>query len=304
MRSDYHIPVLLQESLAGLSVDPNGTYLDLTFGGGGHSAEILNLLDNGKLIAFDQDPDVNNHLPVDSRFHFIPHNYRFMGRFLDYMGIDKVDGILADLGVSSHHLDQPERGFSFRFDAPLDMRMNQDAATTAADVVNTCSLADLTNIFRRFGEMDHPGRWAAKILQSRESASIKTTFDLVKCLHPLLKKGREHKDLAKVFQAIRIEVNNELGGLQDMLSQCADRLVPGGRLVVISYHSLEDRLVKNYMKSGNAEGIIHQDFYGQTTGPYRVITRKVILAGEEEVARNPRARSAKLRIAERITSDV
>lgn len=297
---DYHIPVLLPESIAGLSVVPEGIYLDLTFGGGGHSSEILKELKGGALIGFDQDPDVKSNLPADSRFKFVNHNYRFMGRFLDYMGVHQVDGILADLGVSSHHLDAPERGFSFRFEAPLDMRMTKDSELTAQKVVNEYSREELIRILRSYGELNRAGRWAAQIIKTREEKAIASTFELVSCLEPLLKKGREHKDLARVFQALRIEVNKELDGLAQMLEQCADYLKPGGRLVVISYHSLEDRLVKNYMRSGNTKGEIEKDLYGQIHSPYKVITKKVILPGEKELEENPRSRSAKLRIAEKV----
>lgn len=297
---NYHIPVLLRESIAGLAIDPNGVYLDLTYGGGGHSGEILRQLKKGKLIAFDQDRDVLNHLPTDHRLFFVNHNYRFMGRFLDYLGIRQVDGILADLGVSSHHLDAPERGFSFRYHAPLDMRMNTQATKTAAEVLNQSSQEELTRMLREYGELDRPGAWAAKIVQARASQPLSTTTDLVDCLQPLLKKGKEHKDLAKVFQAVRIAVNEELAGLEAMLEQSVKYLRPGGRLVVISYHSLEDRLVKNYMRAGNAAGRVAQDLYGKVLTPFKVLSKKVVVPETEELERNPRSRSAKMRIAERI----
>lgn len=298
--ANYHIPVLLRESMAGLALDPNGIYLDLTFGGGGHSAELLSHLDKGMLIAFDQDPDAIANLLDDERFKFVNHNYRFMGRFLDYMGIKQVDGILADLGVSSHHLNEPERGFSFRFEAPLDMRMNRDAELTAEIVVNSYSKEQLASILRTYGEIDRPSHWADRILHGRSLKPLKTTFDLVDCLKPVLKRGKEHKDLAKVFQALRIEVNQELDGLKQMLLQTASYLKPGGRLVVISYHSLEDRLVKNYMRSGNLEGELEKNFYGQILSPFIQLTKKVILPDEDELERNPRSRSAKLRVAEKL----
>ena len=240
------------------------------------------------------------HLPEDGRFRFVNHNYRFMGRFLDYMGIQQVDGILADLGVSSHHLDAPERGFSFRFDAPLDMRMSKDSELTAELVVNDYSKDDLFRILRAYGELNNPRRWASQIVQSRNMKKLVSTYDLVECLKPLLKRGKENKDLAKVFQALRIEVNKELDGLAEMLEQTAGYLKPGGRLVVISYHSLEDRLVKNYMRSGNTKGEISKDLYGNIESPFKVLTKKVILADEQELEENPRSRSAKLRIAEKI----
>jgi len=298
--TDYHIPVLLQESIAGLSVNPKGVYLDITFGGGGHSREILKHLDEGRLIAFDQDPDVKQYLPEDHRFQFVEHNYRFLGRFLDYLGIDQVDGILADLGVSSHHLDAPERGFSFRFEAPLDMRMNQKSSLSASEIVNQYSHKELIRIFKTYGEIDRPATWSARIIKAREEKQIQTTSNLVDCLKPLLKRGREHKDLARVFQALRIEVNKELDGLSEMLVQSLRYLKPGGRLVVISYHSLEDRLVKNFMRSGRLDGVIEKDFYGKVLSPFKLINRKVILSQPEELERNSRARSAKLRIAEKI----
>lgn len=298
--TDYHIPVLLRESIAGLSVNPKGVYLDLTYGGGGHSREILKLLDEGSLIAFDQDPDVKQYLSEDHRFQFVEHNYRYLGRFLDYLGFDKVDGILADLGVSSHHLDAPERGFSFRFDAPLDMRMNQKSPLSARNIVNSYSHKELTRVIKDYGEINRPAAWSAKIIKAREEKQIHTTNDLVGCLKPLLKRGKENKDLARIFQALRIEVNSELDGLAEMLEQSLRYLKPGGRLVLISYHSLEDRLVKNFMRSGRLDGIIEKDFYGNTLSPFKLINRKVILAPPEEIERNSRARSAKLRIAEKI----
>jgi len=298
--TDYHIPVLLRESIAGLSVRPNGVYLDLTYGGGGHSREILGQLSNGKLIAFDQDPDVKQFLSDDHRFHFVEHNYRYLSRFLDYLGIDQVDGILADLGVSSHHLDAPERGFSFRFDAPLDMRMNQTSPLSARDIVNTYSHDELTKVIREYGEINRPAAWSARIIKERESKQILSTTDLVNCLKPMLKQGRENKDLARIFQALRIEVNKELDGLADMLEQSLSYLKPGGRLVVLSYHSLEDRLVKNFMRSGRLDGVIEKDFYGHTLSPFKLINRKVIVSTTEELERNSRARSAKLRIAEKL----
>lgn len=298
--AEYHIPVLLPESIAGLTVDPKGIYLDLTFGGGGHSHEILSLLEEGSLIAFDQDPDVLDKLPDNPHFQFVQHNYRYLGQFLDYLGIKKVDGILADLGVSSHHLDAPERGFSFRFDAPLDMRMNQKADLNAGKIVNQYSQDDLKRILRAYGELDRPGAYASRIVRAREDKPVETTTDLVDCLKPMLKRGRENKDLAKVFQALRIEVNQELDGLAEMLEQALRYLKPGGRLVVISYHSLEDRLVKNFMRSGRIDGLIEKDFYGKPLSPFKVISRKVIVPTDKEMERNSRARSAKMRIAEKI----
>lgn len=296
----YHIPVLLRESIAGLSVDPKGIYLDLTYGGGGHSREILRLLDGGKLIAFDQDPDAQKNVPKDSRLIFVDHNFRYMERFLAYLGIDQVDGVLADLGVSSHHLDIPERGFSFRFEAPLDMRMNQNSGLSAKEIVNEYSQEELTRVFKTYGELDRPGAWAARILRTRSEQVIETTTQLVDCLQGMLQRGKENKDLARIFQALRIEVNQEIEGLSSMLHQALKCLKPGGRLVVISYHSLEDRLVKNFMRSGSLEGTIEKDFYGQVLSPFKLISRKVILPDPDEMEANPRARSAKMRIAEKI----
>ena len=298
--TDYHIPVLLRESVSGLAVRSGGVYLDLTYGGGGHSREILEQLGDGMLIAFDQDPDASNNLMNDKRIRFVPHNFRFLKNFLDYMGITSVDGILADLGVSSHHLDAPERGFSFRFDAPLDMRMNPGMELTAQKIVNTYTVKEMASIFKKYGEMERPGVFANRIESYREGNRLETTVELVSCLKPLLKRGRENKDLARIFQALRLEVNKEIEGLGSMLEQSLDVLAKNARLVVISYHSLEDRLVKNFMRSGKLSGVIDKDFYGVPMTPFKLINRKVIMPDEEEVARNPRARSAKLRIAEKI----
>jgi len=298
--TDYHIPVLLRESVSGLAVRSGGVYLDLTYGGGGHSREILEQLGDGMLIAFDQDPDASNNLMNDKRIRFVPHNFRFLKNFLDYMGITSVDGILADLGVSSHHLDAPERGFSFRFDAPLDMRMNPGMELTAQKIVNTYTVKEMASIFKKYGEMERPGVFANRIESYREGNRLETTVELVSCLKPLLKRGRENKDLARIFQALRLEVNKEIEGLGSMLEQSLDVLAKNARLVVISYHSLEDRLVKNFMRSGKLSGVIDKDFYGVPMTPFKLINRKVIMPDEEEIARNPRARSAKLRIAEKI----
>ncbi len=297
--ADYHIPVLLQESMAGLSVKPGGVYLDLTYGGGGHSREILKQLDDGMLVAFDQDPDAAANVMTDDRFRLVPHNYRFLENFLEYMGIDSVDGILADLGVSSHHLDAPERGFSFRFDAPLDMRMNPGMDKTAKDIVNNYTEEEMAVIFKKYGEMERPFAFAVRIVRFRAEHKLETTKELVSCLNPLLARGRENKELARVFQALRLEVNQEIEGLGIMLNQSLKFLAKGARLVVISYHSLEDRLVKNFMRSGNIEGKLNKDFYGVPITPFKLVNRKVIVPGDEELKRNPRARSAKLRIAEK-----
>lgn len=297
--TDYHIPVLLSESVSGLAVRPDGVYVDLTYGGGGHSREILKLIRNGKLISFDQDPAVNNRLISDKRFEFVGHNFRYFGNYLDYMELNQVDGILADLGVSSEHLDNPERGFSFRSDAPLDMRMSPGLKLTAADILHNTDEHELKQIFRDYGELDNPHRIARRIIETRESGTIDTTFSLADCLRPLFPYNRENKMLAQVFQALRIAVNQEIDSLGEMLRQAVQHLKPEGRLVVISYHSLEDRLVKNYIRGGNAAGTVATDLFGHTMIPFRAVNRKVIVPSEEEINRNSRARSARLRIAER-----
>jgi len=296
---DYHIPVLLAESVSGLAIRPDGVYVDLTYGGGGHSREILKHIENGKLIAFDQDPAVRERLIDDERFEFVQHNFRYFGNYLKFMGFDTVDGILADLGVSSEHLDNPERGFSFRFDAELDMRMSPGLKYSAADLLKLSDEQELKRIFREYGEVDQAHRVARRIVDTRETNPLKTTLDLASCIRPLFPQNRENKMLAQVFQSLRIAVNHEMESLGEMLSQIADHLKPGGRLVIISYHSLEDRLVKNYIKGGNAEGTIETNLFGQTLIPFKAITRKVVVPGAEELERNSRARSARMRIAER-----
>ncbi|MFA5815163.1 MAG: 16S rRNA (cytosine(1402)-N(4))-methyltransferase RsmH [Bacteroidales bacterium] len=296
---DYHIPVLLPESVSGLAIRPDGIYLDLTYGGGGHSREILKQIRNGKLIAFDQDPAVKERLISDKRFEFVQHNFRYFANYLKYMGYEQVDGILADLGVSSEHLDNPERGFSFRSDADLDMRMSPGLKQTAANILQQSDEQELKRIFREYGEVDNPHRIARKIVETREIKPIKSTFSLAECLRPLFPANRENKMMAPVFQALRIAVNHEIESLHEMLEQTASHLKPGGRLVVISYHSIEDRLVKNYIKGGNPEGVIHTDLFGNTMTPFKPVNRKVIVPGPEENERNSRARSARLRIAER-----
>ncbi len=298
--SVYHLPVLLEESLEGLSIRSGGVYVDLTFGGGGHSRGILHRLGpEGRLLAFDQDGDARANLPDDSRLTFIESNFRFVRTWLRYYGVERVDGILADLGVSSHHFDTRERGFSFRHQAPLDMRMNQRARLTAADVVNGYDPDRLTAILRDYGELEAPHRVAQCIVRSRAEGPLARTDQLVAAVAPLTPRGGENKFLSKLFQAIRIEVNGELEALKMMLEQTARLLLPGGRLVVITYHSLEDRLVKNYMRWGNFEGRAEQDFYGRVRTPFQLVNHKVILPTPEERERNPRSRSAKLRIAER-----
>jgi 16S rRNA (cytosine1402-N4)-methyltransferase len=296
---DYHIPVLLAESVSGLAVRPDGIYVDLTYGGGGHSREILKHIESGKLIAFDQDPAVRERLIDDERFEFVQHNFRYFGNYLKFMGYDTVDGILADLGVSSEHLDNPERGFSFRFDAPLDMRMSPGLKFSAADLLKQSDEQELKRIFREYGEVDLAHRVARRIVDTRGNSPLKTTFGLADCIRPLFPQNKENKMLAQVFQALRIAVNHEIESLGEMLAQIADHLKPGGRLVIISYHSLEDRLVKNYIKGGNTEGTIKTNLFGQTLIPFKAITRKVVVPGAEEIERNSRARSARMRIAER-----
>ena len=296
----YHIPVLLQESIEGMNLQPNGIYVDMTFGGGGHSKEILRLGDSSiRLFSFDQDADAEKNIVDDSRFTFVRSNFRYLYNFLRYHQVEQVDGILADLGVSSHHFDDSERGFSFRFDGNLDMRMNKRAGITAADVVNTYDEERLANIFYLYGELKNSRKLASAIAKARNEKAIKTIGDFLEIVKPMFGREREKKELAKVFQALRIEVNQEMEALKEMLYAAAEALKPGGRLVVITYHSLEDRMVKNIMKTGNIEGKAEQDFFGNVQTPFRLVNNKVIVASKEEVERNPRSRSAKLRIAEK-----
>jgi 16S rRNA (cytosine1402-N4)-methyltransferase len=296
---EYHVPVLLQDSISGLRIKPDGTYLDLTFGGGGHSKEILKHLKKGKLIAFDQDEDAKKNILNDKRFSLINGNFRFFLNYLKFHEIASVDGILADLGVSSHHFDQPERGFSFRFDAPLDMRMNKDAENSAAKVLNSYEEQKLQNIFGWYGEIPNAGKLARTIAKRRIDKPFAFTFDFVDAIKPCLPPHNDFKYLAKVFQAIRIEVNSEIDCLREMLLQTTETLKPEGRLVIITYHSLEDRLVKNFMKYGLLEGQPEKDIYGNADIPFNIITRKAIEPNEKEIQINNRARSAKLRIAEK-----
>jgi len=296
----YHTPVLLKESIDGLNIKPDGIYVDVTFGGGGHSREIIKHLKTGKLIAFDQDNDAQQNLIDDKRFLFVNHNFRFLKNFLKYYKIEKVDGVLADLGLSSHHIDQPERGFSFRYDGKLDMRMNQSAKLSAHEIVNTYSEQQLSKIFWEYGELDNGRKLAKAIITGRQVSEIKDIKALVDVLTPFLPKHAEHKFLAKVFQALRIEVNREMDFLKDMLGQTIDVIKPQGRLVVITYHSLEDRLVKNFIKSGLFEGEAEKDFFGNTKTPFVAVNRKIIVPTDKEIEENNRARSAKLRIAERV----
>ena len=297
----YHIPVLLNESIEGMNLHPDGIYVDVTFGGGGHSKEILRQGDESiRLYSFDQDEDAERNIVNDERFTFVRSNFRYLYNFLRYHGVEQVDAVLADLGVSSHHLDEAERGFSFRFDGQLDMRMNKRAGMTAAEVVNTYPEERLADIFYLYGELKNSRKLASAIVKARANKQIVTIGDFLEIVKPMFGREREKKELAKVFQALRIEVNQEMEALKEMLQAATEALKPGGRLVVITYHSLEDRIVKNMMKTGNIEGRVEQDFFGRVQTPYRLVNSKVIVATEEEVNRNPRSRSAKLRIAEKI----
>lgn len=300
MESLYHVPVLLEESVSGLNIDPEGVYLDLTFGGGGHSREILKHLKGGSLIGFDQDSDALANVPEDSRFVFVNHNFRYLRNFLRYCGHDEADGILADLGVSSHEFDEAGRGFSFRFDAELDMRMNRKGRLRATDILNTYSEEDLIRVFREYGEVENARGLVGLILNARAAKPITRSEEFLQVIAPKVPKQKEKKYLAQVYQALRIEVNGELDALKEMLQQAELALRPGGRLVVITYHSLEDRIVKNFLKSGNFEGKVEKDFYGHVKRNFELVNRKVIIPSDKEIERNPRARSAKLRIAEKI----
>lgn len=296
----YHVPVLLDESINGLNLHPDGVYIDVTFGGGGHSREILRRLPQGsRLFSFDQDADAERNIVDDDRFTFVRSNFRYLKNWMRYYGEEGIDGLLADLGVSSHHFDDESRGFSFRFDSPLDMRMNKRAGKTAADIVNEYEEEALADIFYLYGELRNARRIAAAIVKARSNQKIETTTDFIHVVEPFFKREREKKDMAKLFQALRIEVNHEMDALKEMLKAATEILKPGGRLSVITYHSLEDRIVKNVMKTGNPEGKVVQDFYGRIESPFRLINNKVIIPDQEEQERNPRSRSAKLRIAEK-----
>jgi S-adenosyl-methyltransferase mraW len=307
----YHVPVLLKESVDGLNIQSGGVYVDVTFGGGGHSSEVLSRLDEqAHLYSFDQDADAEQNVMCsevgaerrfvdDPRFTFVRSNFRYLKNWMRYYGVESIDGLLADLGVSSHHFDDESRGFSFRFDAQLDMRMNKRAGKTAADIVNDYDEEALANLFYLYGEIKQSRRLAAAIVKARSQQRIATTQDLLGILEPIFKREREKKDLAKVFQALRIEVNHEMDALKEMLKSATELLKPGGRLSVITYHSLEDRIVKNIMKTGNVEGKRIQDFYGRIETPFTLINNKVIVPSENEQQENPRSRSAKLRIAEK-----
>ncbi|WP_018362383.1 16S rRNA (cytosine(1402)-N(4))-methyltransferase RsmH [Hoylesella nanceiensis] len=304
----YHIPVLLNESIDGLNIQPGGIYVDVTMGGGGHSHEILKRLDaNAHLYSFDQDADAEanlkqNHgddLLNDERFTFVRSNFRYLKNWMRYHGVEQIDGLLADLGVSSHHFDDESRGFSFRFESPLDMRMNKRSSKTAADIVNNYTEEALADIFYLYGELKNSRKIASLLVKARQEKKIETTGDFIAVVEPLFKREREKKDLAKLFQALRIEVNGEMSALKELLTSVVDILKPGGRLSVITYHSLEDRIVKNIMKAGNIEGKIEQDFFGRINTPFKLINNKVIVPTDEEQEQNPRSRSAKLRIAEK-----
>lgn len=297
----YHIPALLDECIEGLNIRPDGTYVDVTFGGGGHSRAIMSHLGSGgRLYGLDQDMDAYANRLEDSRFTFVHSNFAFLRNFLRYYGVNQVDGILADLGVSFHHFDEAERGFSFRADAPLDMRMNRLASTDAAQVVNTYDEARLAQVLYLYGELKQSRRMAAALVKARASQPLMTTGQLIEAVKPFIKPAQEKKELAQVFQALRIEVNHEMDVLRRLLEQSLGLLRPGGRLVVITYHSLEDRLVKNFVRSGNVEGRVEKDFYGRVNAPLRAVNNKVIVPSDDEIQANPRSRSAKLRIAERI----
>ena len=299
--TDYHIPALLHESIDGLNIQPNGTYVDVTFGGGGHSKEILSRLgDGGRLYGFDQDKEAYRNVLDDKRFVFVRSNFRYLNNFLQYYEIEKVDGILADLGVSSHHFDDEERGFSFRFDSQLDMRMNRSAKQTAADVLNNYDEEQLSNVFYLYGELRVARKIASAIVFARQNKPIETVNEFLEIMDRFAYRDKEKKVLAQAFQALRIEVNQELDALSEMLQQSVEYLSVGGRLSVISYHSLEDRIVKNFFRSGNIEGKIEKDFYGNPLTNLKIVNRKVIVPSNEEQRLNPRSRSAKLRIAEKI----
>lgn len=314
MSEAYHIPVLLKESVDGLAIKADGIYVDVTFGGGGHSREILSRLgEKGHLYSFDQDADAEQNVLTpetdgaearrfvdDERFTFVRSNFRYLKNWMRYYGVDHIDGLLADLGVSSHHFDDESRGFSFRFDAPLDMRMNKRGGMTAADIVNDYDEARLADVFYLYGELKTSRRIAAAIVKARREQTIATTQEFINVVEPFFRREREKKDMAKLFQALRIEVNHEMEALKEMLLAATDLIAPGGRLSVITYHSLEDRIVKNVMRAGNAEGKVEQDFYGRIASPFRLVNNKVIIPDADEQARNPRSRSAKLRIAEKL----
>ncbi|MCD8296937.1 MAG: 16S rRNA (cytosine(1402)-N(4))-methyltransferase RsmH [Prevotella sp.] len=296
----YHVPVMLKDSVDGLNIRPGGIYVDATFGGGGHSREILSRLDErGHLYGFDQDADAENNIVDDKRFTFVRSNFRYLKNWMRYYGVEKIDGLLADLGVSSHHFDDESRGFSFRYDTPLDMRMNRREGATAADILNGYDESRLADVFYIYGELKSARKIASVVVKAREKSRLTTTDDFLAAVSPLFRKEREKKEMARLFQALRIEVNNEMEALRDLLFAATSLLCHSGRLSVITYHSLEDRIVKNVMRTGNAEGSMRQDFYGRIDVPYTLVNSKVIVPDEDEQMENPRSRSAKLRIAEK-----
>lgn len=297
----YHVPVMLNECLEGLNISPDGIYVDVTFGGGGHSSNIVKLLNgNGHLYGFDQDADSEKNIIDDDRFTFVRSNFRYLSNFMRYYGVDAVDGILADLGVSSHHFDDETRGFSFRFDSDLDMRMNYREGMTAADVVNEYDEEKLADVFYLYGEMKNSRKIASAIVKGRNKKTVRTVADFLDIIRPFIPAAAEKKELARVFQALRIEVNSEMDALSEMLQATTSLLKPGGRLVVMTYHSLEDRMVKNFMKTGNVAGKVEQDMFGRSKSEFRLVNNKVIVPSDEEIETNPRSRSAKLRIAEKL----
>ena len=297
----YHVPVLLKESVDGLDIKPDGVYIDVTIGGGGHSKEILTRLSKkGHLYSFDQDADAEKNIVNDGRFTFVRSNFRYIKNWMRYYGVEHIDGLLADLGVSSHHFDDESRGFSFRYDAPLDMRMNKRAGQTAADILNDYDEEQIADILYIYGELKNARKIASTIVKSRQSKRIDTTGNLLNLVTSLFAKEREKKEIAKLFQALRIEVNHEMDALKEMLNGAKDLLCEGGRLSVITYHSLEDRIVKNFIKAGNAEGKVTQNFFGRIEAPFKVVNNKIIVPNESEQESNPRSRSAKLRIAEKL----
>ena len=297
----YHVPVLLKETVDGLNINPEGVYIDVTFGGGGHSREILRRLSpSGRLFSFDQDADAERNVPDDERLTFVRSNFRYLKNWMRYYDIPQVDGILADLGVSSHHFDDRSRGFSFRFEGALDMRMNKRASRTAADIVNDYSEEQLASLFYLYGELKQSRKLASLLVKARARGRLETVEEFLEVVKPVFPRAREKKELAKAFQALRIEVNQEMDALKEMLMAASEILAPGGRLSVLTYHSLEDRMVKNIIKTGNVEGKVEQDFFGRINCPFRAVNNKVIVADEKEQQENPRSRSAKLRIAEKI----
>lgn len=300
VKQTYHVPVLLEESIDGLNLKKGGIYVDVTFGGGGHSKEILRRMDKScKLYSFDQDEDAERNIVHDERFTFVRSNFRYLKNWMRYYDIEYIDGLLADLGVSSHHFDAQERGFSFRFDGDLDMRMNQRGTKTAADIVNEYTEEQLANVFYLYGELKNSRKLAAAITRKRSERRIYTIGDFLEIIKPFFEREREKKEMAKVFQALRIEVNQEMDALKEMLQAASELLRPGGRLSVLTYHSLEDRIVKNFIKTGNVEGKMEKDFFGNINTPFKAVNNKIIMASTEEQEKNPRSRSAKLRIAEK-----